>query len=224
MKDPKDLAVILNVRKNSQRCANKLLRNYAGTTLFDISLKKLSEIAWPETYLGAYEDEFKEKARQYSNIQLIERSHASAHASEGPQLVFEMYTKIHHRWVFWVNPCHALLRVETIRKAIEEFLEIDNRSMTAVKRYLGWFYQQDGTPLNNENCYTGVNKDDYVLVGAHSFHAYERETPLVSDRVWDNVKGDPYLCEIPEIEAYDVDTEEDFVISEALYKHISNNK
>lgn len=224
MKDPKDLAVILNVRKDSKRCKNKLLRDYAGTTLFDIALEKIARLDWPNIYLGASEEEFKEKARAYPSITLIHRSLESASANEGAKLIFEIYTKLPHKWVFWINPCHAFLKVETIQKAIETFLNIDNQTMTSVKPFMGWFYLQDGTPLNNKNCYTGVNKDDYLHVGAHAFHAYKRLTPLESGRVWDNVKGDPYLFPIAPEEAYDVDTEEDFLISETLYKYRFGNK
>ncbi|MCP3924047.1 MAG: hypothetical protein GY714_15825 [Desulfobacterales bacterium] len=220
MKNPNDLAVILNVRKNSTRCENKLLRNFAGTTLFDIIVEKLHLLDWPQTYLGANEDIFKEKAKKACpNIKIINRSHESANVGSGTNLVFEMYKEIDHKWVFWINACHAHLKVDTIKKAIDEFLKIDNNSMTSVKPYLGWFYSQDGTPMNNKNCYTGVNTDDFIYVGAHAFHAYLRETPLTSDKVWDNVKGDPYVYPISEDESFDVDTEEDFIISEALYKH-----
>ncbi len=224
MKKAEEIAVVLNVRKNSQRCKNKLLRDYAGTTLFDIALDKIAKLNWTETYLGAYEEEFKEKAKAFPNITIIHRSHASANADAGTKLIFEMYTRLPHRWVFWLNPCHALLRLETIQRAIETFLEIDNQTMTSVKALPGWFYLQDGTPLNNRNCYTGVNKDDYLYVGAHAFHAYERKTPLESERVWDNVRGEPYLYPIAPEEAYDVDSEEDFVISETLYKYRFRNE
>jgi len=217
MKDPEELAVFFNVRKNSKRCKNKLLRDYAGTTLFDIALKRASKLNWPRTYIGIYEDEFMEKARVYPDFTIIERSYESANTDTDVRKCFEILEKISSKWVFWINPCHAFLKVETIQKAIETFLEIDNRSMTSVKPLLGWVYHQDGTPINNKNCNTGVNKDDYLYIAAHAFHAYERKLPLELGRVWENVNGDPYLFPILHNEAYDVDTEEDFLISEALY-------
>ena len=217
MKDPNDLAIFMNVRKNSTRCKNKLLRDYADTTLFDIALKKISKLNWPAMYVGIYEEEFRRKTEAYSNLTIIKRSHASANSHADVRKIFECLNEIPHKWVFFVNPCHALLRVETIQKAINTFLEIDNISMTSVKPLPGWFYLQDGTSLNNRECKTGVNKDDYLYIAAHAFHCYERKMPIEKGMYWENVKGDPYLFPISHNEAYDVDTEEDFLISEALY-------
>ena len=39
---------------------------------------------------------------------------------------------------------------------------------------------------------------------------------------WSNIKNDPYLYVISDLEALDVDNEEDFIISEAVYKQLSN--
>jgi CMP-N-acetylneuraminic acid synthetase len=217
VKDPKELAVYFIVRKNSKRCKNKLLRDYADTTLFDIALRKISKLNWPAMYVGIYEEEFRKKAEAYSNLTIIERSYASANTDTDVRKTFEILNKIPHKWVFWINPCHAFLKVETIRSAIDTFLKIDNRSMTSVKPLPGWFYRQDGTPLNNTDCSTGVNKNDYLYIAAHAFHCYERIMPVELGRVWENVKGDPYLFPISHNEAYDVDTEEDFLISETLY-------
>ena len=218
MKDKDELAIVMNVRKGSTRCKNKLLRSYADTTLFDIALRKLIEIDWPHTYIGAYEEEFKERIRAFPKINIVNRTVQSASVDKGASMVFEMYSKMTQRWVFWINPCHAFLSVATIESAIGKFLQIDNLTMTSVKAYKGWFYELDGTPMNNKTRFTGVNDDDFFYVGAHAFHAYERMTPLKEDKVWDNVKGDPFICPIPPEESVDIDTEEDFIVSEALYR------
>ena len=41
MKDIKDIAVIVQARINSQRVPNKMLRPFAGTNLFELTLNKL---------------------------------------------------------------------------------------------------------------------------------------------------------------------------------------
>ena len=222
MKNLSEIAVVMTVRKNSTRCKNKLLRDYAGTTLFDIALDKISALKKYDIFIGAFEMEFKEKINKYSNVNLIERSQESANLSGNKantvKNLFDMYNKIDHKWVFWINPCHAFLKLETIKFAIKKFSEIDNKSMTSVVPHYAWFYELDGTPLNNYPASTGVNNDDHLFVGAHAFHAYKRTMPLVSNKVWDNVKGDPFLYPISTEESYDINTEEEFLISEFLYK------
>ena len=39
------LAIIVQARKNSQRCKNKMLRKFDDSTLFEIQLKKLQKLA-----------------------------------------------------------------------------------------------------------------------------------------------------------------------------------
>ena len=89
--------------------------------------------------------------------------------------------------------------------------------MTSVIPHSAWYYKQDGTPLNNFSAKTGVSIDDYIYIGAHAFHAYERTKPLVTNKVWENVKGDPFIYPIDEEEAYDINTEKEFLVSEFLY-------
>ena len=212
----------MTVRKSSTRCKNKLLRSYAGTTLIDIALNKISKIDDHEVFVGAYEREFKEKIKSYPNITLIERSKESAYITGSEQnagkKLFEMYNKLDHKWIFWINPCHAFLKIKTIQKAIKKFSQIPNRSMTSVKKLNGWYYDKNGKPLNHQNdSYMGVRETDYLYIADHAFHAYERTMPL-KGKYWDNIVGDPYLYTIDYDEAYDIDTEDDFLISEALYK------
>ena len=222
MKNLSEIAVVMTVRKNSTRCKNKLLRNYAGTTLFDIALQKISKIKGHDVFICAYEQEFKQKIKKYNNINFIERSKLSANISgektSDVNILFEMYNKIHHKWIFWINPCHAFLKLETINNAIKKFATINNKSMTSVVEYYGWFYNNDGAPLNNFKASTGVD-DDYLYIGAHAFHAYKRIMPLVSNKVWDNVKGDPFLYPINTEEAYDINTEQEFLVSEFIHKN-----
>ena len=51
MKDLSEIAVVMTVRKKSTRCKNKLLRDYAETTLFDIALDKISGLKEYEIFV-----------------------------------------------------------------------------------------------------------------------------------------------------------------------------
>ena len=46
MKKYSEIAIVMTVRKNSTRCKNKLLRNYDGTSLFDIAFKFALSFKW----------------------------------------------------------------------------------------------------------------------------------------------------------------------------------
>jgi CMP-N-acetylneuraminic acid synthetase len=61
---------------------------------------------------------------------------------------------------------------------------------------------------------------DWVFEAAHAFHIYGRRYMIEHGLPWRNIRNDPFLYEIPEIESMDIDTEEEFIMVEALYKSI----
>jgi CMP-N-acetylneuraminic acid synthetase len=118
----------------------------------------------------------------------------------------------------WLNPCAPLVSVATWREALAFFLKGDHASLTAVRELGGWFYDREGRLLND----TGGNVDTVeatpILQVAHAFHVYDRARMLESGRPWPNAPGDPYLYPIPEAEAHDIDTEDEFAVVEYLYR------
>ena len=217
-RQPDDVAVFMNVRLASRRCPGKMLRPFAGTTLLDICLGKVADLAWPKTYFGAHEEALLERVRRHPALILYRRSAESALSDSDPHRIFEILKVIDTPYVMWINPCAPLLTVETMRAGMEFFLKSDCRSLTAVRELGGWFYAGDGRPLNE----TGGNVDTMlsrpILQVTHGFHIYDRARMLETGRPWSNRPGDPHLFVIPEAQAYDIDTEEEFETVEYLYR------
>lgn len=217
-KDIKDISVFLNVRMASTRCQQKMLRSFAGTSLLDICLKKLDKLAYMDIYYGAHEDELLRKAKDYSFLKIFERSYESAHSHNDASKIFEILNHIDTKWVLWINPCVPFLNMGTVKHAVDTFLDIENNSLTSVKKMQGWFYNTAGEPLTNVKNNIATQDSDCLLEVAHAFHIYEREYMLKHNEPWTNRKGDPYLFPIPFEESYDIDSEEQFHIYESLYK------
>lgn len=218
MKSPKDIAIFLNVRKHSSRCKNKMLRPFADSTLYDICLNKVKEITDYNIYLGAYEDEFIEKAQRFKNITIIHRSEESALSSSDSAKIFEALHHIPNQWVMWINPSHSFLTLKTIRDALNQFLSISNNSLTSVVRKKGWFYTPDGYSVTNKDALVDTKISEWLYETAHAFHIYNRKYMIENLRPWPNNPGDPYLFPMPEEESYDIDTEDQFVMVERLYE------
>ena len=78
--------------------------------------------------------------------------------------------------------------------------------------------------LRNQFPYWKINlqlrteKSSPVYEVAHAFHVFNKKYLFQTNSYWSNIKNDPYLYVISDIEALDVDNEEDFIISEAVYK------
>ena len=78
--------------------------------------------------------------------------------------------------------------------------------------------------IKNKNSKTQIISQDsetlYQVV--HGFHIFEKNHFFSKETYWNNEKNDPFLYVINEIEALDVDSEDDFLISESVYKKLNN--
>jgi CMP-N-acetylneuraminic acid synthetase len=214
------IAALVAVRKNSQRCPEKMLRPFAGTTLVDISLKRLAALqGFSKRYFAAHEDVFLEKARAY-DVTSIRRSHRSANIDEPINQIHDYLQDVDEDHIMWINSCNVFLTPETIERARKCFLEKGSRSMTAVVLNRNWFYwPETGKPINNldpTNVSTKSTPPLYEVV--HAFHIFDRKYFLKNSAYWRNEAGDPALFVIPENENFDIDTEWEFELTEALYK------
>ena len=69
MKDK--IAIILQARMNSQRCENKMLRNFANSSLFEIQLNKMSKLSEKSDhnfYCAVGEEPFYKVLKNYKTI------------------------------------------------------------------------------------------------------------------------------------------------------------
>ena len=212
-----DISVLVIARVASSRCKNKMLRSFAGSSLIDIILKKLHDLSDYNIYYVAHEEVLLKKAKPYDFLKVVKRSYESAHSQNDGKLVFEILNHINTRWVVWINPCAPFLKMNTVKRAVDKFLEIENNSLTSVKKVYGWFYDNSFDHLTNKDNRIASQEADYLYEVAHAFHIYDREYMLNKGKPWTNKKGDPYLFVIPNEECYDIDTEEDFIMVERLY-------
>lgn len=215
-KQKSDISAFLNVRENSTRCKNKMLRSFSGTTLLDICLNKMHELSYMEIFYGAHENDLLDKAKDYSFLNIVKRSYDSAHSDNDPSKIFEILNKIPTKWVLWINPCVPFLEMATVNSAVDTFLASENNSLTSVKKIQGWFYDMGGAPLTSYSIAT--QDSDCLFEAAHAFHIYDREFMIENNMLWSNQRGDPLLFPIPLEQSYDIDTEDEFFLYENLYK------
>ena len=105
----REISIYVQARKQSRRCANKMLRPFAGTTLIEICLEKLDTLVGYPVFFAVGEDdfEFQEIAERYSNINVLLRSQASVNSDGDPRLVFETFKELPTSDVCFVNACHS---------------------------------------------------------------------------------------------------------------------
>jgi CMP-N-acetylneuraminic acid synthetase len=216
------ISLVINARLQSSRLPRKLLRPFAETTLIEIALKKINNMDFFEQrYFAVAEEELKQLVMNYPNVKLLERSLESVKPGYGEhKVIYEHYAWIESDFIFWFNPCHPLLSMETVARAVKIFKGTQYNSYTAVVPTREWLFDEEGNPLTNTNAATlstGHTRQFYKVT--HSFHIFNKAFFLKQHQVWTMTKNDPYLVEIPESEDFDADTPVQFETAEAVYLH-----
>ena len=146
MKDIKDIAVIVQARVNSQRVLNKMLRPFADTNLFELTLNKLLNskvIPQQNVIASVYEDELKQIADKL-NINTYNRSYESANNDNSLQKIYEWHNKLPFKYVIKVNGCSPLLKTETIDKFIQHFIEQEEENLFGVIETKDYYWNKEG--------------------------------------------------------------------------------
>ena len=217
------IIAIGQARLNSSRCKKKMVRPFDNTSLAEIAVKRLLELeTFNGVYFGAYDNEILDIAKKHLDYKsIIKRTKEMANTND-MILSYSWIKDLDFDYCVWINSCHAHLRPETIDSAVLEFKKGKYKSMTSVIEKYNWFYNQKGEPLNNLDPKTQVTsqQSEYLYQVANAFHIFNKDHFFSKETYWDNKINDPGLYVIDDIEALDVDTENDFIISESVYKNI----
>lgn len=212
---------MINARLGSTRLPKKLIRPFADTTLIDIALEKLDRLDFfTNRYFAAAEDELLDRTVAYTNIINLRRDPESVLPGYGRhEVIYRHYSRIESDFIFWLNPCHALLSIETIREAVNVFHNSSFNSYTSVVPTRDWIFQNDGLPITHTKAsMLSTNHSDQFLRASHSFHIFSRTYFQKNNQVWSFTKDDPHLIPIPSQEDYDCDTLDQFELAEIVYR------
>lgn len=214
------ISALINARLQSTRLPRKLLLPFAASTLVDIALAKLDRMDFvSHRYFGVAEAELRDRARIYGNIEILDRKpEAVAIGYNDHRQIYAHYEKVESDYIMWINPCHPLLSLDTIKRAVEKVLSTGCNSYTSVVPTTDWIFSEDGEPITNTQSSmlsTAHSRKFYKV--AHAFHVFTKAYFLRHYQVWSLTRNDPSLIEIPEGESYDVNTQMEFEIAKAAY-------
>lgn len=218
----KPLSIVINARIQSSRTERKLVRPFADSTLLHIALEKLNRMDFAKhRFLAVAEPELIELGRQYPNVEILERKPQSVQRGWNPMMVtFRHFLEIPTRWLMVFNPCLPMIRVETIRRAVDRFQQTDFPSYTAVTETGDWIFDSVGNALTmSDPKIVNTNKDRVFYKGAHAFHFLDRDRFREQGILLAYQRNDPHMIEIPKGEAIDIDDEIEFRFAEFYYKN-----
>ena len=230
MKDIKDIAVIVQARVNSQRVLNKMLRPFAGTNLFELTLNKLLNskvIPQQNVIASVYEDELKQIADKL-NINTYNRSYESANNDNSLQKIYEWHDKLPFKYIIKINGCSPLLKIETIDKFIQQFIEQEEENLFGVIETKDYYWNKEGrlvTPWPEDQTLMNTKAVEVTYKAAHVLYASRMDLIKDNKFMGDFQKeGGIKLYPMDELECFDIDYEWQFNTAELLYNGRSKRR
>lgn len=224
MKDIKNISVIVQSRLNSSRVPRKMIRPFAGTTLVDILLQKLSNskvISPSQVYFCVGDEELIQIGKNYP-VNIFERSEESLNEENNPKTQFEWRHSIPTDYIVMVSACNPLISIDTIDKFITQYAESEHEGALSVYESKNYFWNSEGEMLNKwPEGFTSMNTKfvDPTYVAAHCM--YGSRVDIIDDGYWvtDKIPYKAELITMPEIETFDIDYEWQFKTGEILYEN-----
>lgn len=222
MKNIDHICVIVQARLGSERIPNKMLKSFAGTTLFEniINTIQNTKLAKNNFYVSVFEQELKDIANN-KNIKIFHRSKKSAE-SEGINIkeIYEWWNKLPFEYVILVNGCNPFLKPETIDKFILQYINSNNDGMFGVISKKNYFWNRNGNLLtpwpNTEVMNTKRVGDTYEA--AHCLYASRLD--IIGKGNWMGDLNDIVLYPMDNFEVFDIDYQWQFDMSEEMYKKL----
>jgi len=224
VKNIKDIAVIIQARTNSQRIPNKMLRPFANTNLFELVLSKLLKskvIPQQNIIASVYEDELKQIAN-ILNINIYNRSYESANNDDNLQKIYEWHNKLPFKYVIKINGCSPLLKIETIDKFIQQFMEQKEENLFGVIETKDYYWNKEGkliTPWPKNQTIMNTKAVETTYKAAHVLYASRMDIIKNNKFMGDFQKQKGIkLYLMDELECFDIDYEWQFKVGEKIYK------
>jgi len=218
-------AALVPMRHHSQRVPGKNYRPLAGKPLYQHIIQTL--LAVPEISSVAVDTDsqpvIEGLLRDFPQVRVIDRPvHLLNDAIPMNEILLYDTSQVEADFYIQTHSTNPLLRPGTISKAIQTFLSgfPAHDSLFSVTRLLTRLYDQHGRPLNHDpNTLLQTQDLPPVFEENSCLYIFTREN--LSRRR--NRLGDkPLMFEMGAAEAWDIDEELDFAITEFLMKHPMN--
>src|SRR3990167_9063908 len=152
MKNLKEIAFLIQARTESVRVPEKLIRPFAGTTLFEIAVEKVCSsklINKYDFYSFIRDPRLIEIIVKYGSKMILRSEKSCEEPISLKQLTGEWVDLLKDKYKYFIllNPCNAIVSIETIDKFINDFICSDVRGMTAVVSGRNFIFGEDGRIL-----------------------------------------------------------------------------
>jgi CMP-N-acetylneuraminic acid synthetase len=221
------LAALVPMRHHSQRVPGKNYRPLAGKPLFHHILETLLAVPEIETVMVDTDSEpvMDGVLRLFPTVKLIQRpEHLRADDVPMNDILLHDTAQVNADFYLQTHSTNPLLKAETISSGIKtffaEFPKYD--SLFSVTRWQTRLYFQDGRAINHDPAVLIQTQDLPPVYEENScLYLFTRENLL---RKHHRIGDKPFMFEIDKAEAWDIDEELDFEITNFLMKRKMKNE
>lgn len=217
----RDVLICCPMRVESTRLKNKLLRDFAGTTLADIAMRKLKKLQQiTPTIVAIYpgDKELYEKAESYK-LYIKDRTKKSVTTAKRNNDICSFLKDLEFSHVIWLNSSAPFIKLKTVLD-LKDMFEKDKTIESAhfIRENKNWFWDSNHNSINIELSVTRTQDAGTIYESIHTMHLYNREYMLETGSYWTGNNNDPrFILVKPDFEWMDIDTLYDFKLCEAIY-------
>jgi CMP-N-acetylneuraminic acid synthetase len=215
------LAALVPMRHHSQRVPGKNYRPLAGKPLFHHILETLLAVPEIETVLVDTDSEpvMEDVRRVFPSVRLIERpEHLRADDIPMNDILLHDTAQVTAEFYLQTHSTNPLLKAETVSRGIQIFLDAHPKydSLFSVTRLQTRLYFQDGRAINHDPSVLLQTQDLPPVYEENScMYLFTRENLVKKHH---RIGERPFLFEINRDEAWDIDEQLDFEITDFLMK------
>ena len=215
------IKALVAVRSGSQRVKNKNIRPFAGSTLLEVKIHQLKRIKELDgIVVNSNDDEMLGIAARVG-CETVKRDEFYASNSVSMSDVYKnMAENINTDVIAYINVTNPLLKDETISQAINLYFEnLEQFDSLNSAHLIKEFLFKDNLPVNYDLRHQ-PRSQDLPDISALNFAISIISRKLMIDSK--NVVGySPYIFNIDEVEATDIDNQIDFDFAEFMYRKIN---
>lgn len=211
------IKALIAARSGSVRVKNKNIRPFAGSSLLEIKIQQLQRIPNLDgVVVNSNDEEILSVARKF-NCETVVRDPYFASNSVSMNEVYEnMALNINADVVVYANCTNPLLKDQTIFEAIELYKrQINDYDSLNTAHLIKEFMFRDNKPINFD-LFNQPRSQDLPDISALNFaiNILSREVMIARKSV---IGSAPYIYNIDEVEATDIDNEIDFTFAEFMF-------
>lgn len=220
------IVAVIPVKDKSERVESKNFTEFVdGISLFELKLQHLvSSNVFDEIYVSTNSPRAKEVIKNYPNVKIIDRDdHFCNNITSWSDVIHEVACSIPENDDTAIAWCHTTSPLfNNYKEAVEKFKEViingNHNGLTTVSKLAEFIVSEKARPVNY---HWGVwheysqNLDKLYAITGALFITTKSE--MIKNRYVCSTK--PYLFEVNDFEAIDIDTMYDFKMAQLMFKN-----